>query len=367
MAAVSVEHFTDPFSPRCWAAQPSLRRLRYDFDDVEWRPRMTVLLPDDPAALPDGAEDAEQLRAAWAEVAASTGMPVAEALWPGRLPTSRPACAAVAFVRGTAPGRALAVLRAFRVAAFADGRALDDPEDVASVAGAVPGVDGGTVRRALDDGRAASALAEDLARGVEVAAELGSVEVRGDVSRLPLAPRFDPSALPPGVAGMEGARGTSSGATDEGAGERGPRVDEGEREADAEPTLLGPGALRVEGPGTAVVDVRLPYGRQAGAFGRSVPRTGPVIDDKYATSRMAMHVPREVAESLSSEDFREAVRPYLARFGRAYLPEVAAGTGLSRETCLEALEALVGSGEAERVGPAEWRTVDDPGAPRRDA
>jgi len=377
MATVSVEHFTDPFSPWCWAAQPTLRRLRYAFSDVEWTPRMTVLLPEAPAGpLPgdvgDGAGDDaadgggtdgeasadEARRARWAEAAASTGMPVADDLWPGRLPSSRPACAAVAFVRQTAPERTLTVLRRLREAAFVDGRVLDAPGEVAAVAGEVDGVDERAVRRGLDDGRAAAALDEDVARAVAVAGELEAVEVRGDVSVLPAGNRL--------------ASKVTAGAGDEGAGASGPEaeseaVDAASPDEPEEPTLVGPPALRVETAGSVTVaDARLPFGRLSTAFGRSVPQTGVEIDDKFATSRMAMHLPREMAESLSSQDFDAEVRPYLARFGRAYVPEVVAGTGVSRDTCLHALLSLEARGVVERLGGGEWRIVDEPGTRQRD-
>lgn len=338
MAPVAVDHFTDPFSPWCWAAQPTLRRLRHEFEGVEWTPRMTVLLPGGDADWPpDDAEDAAALRDAWAAAAGATGMPVADDLWVDRLPASRPACAAVAFLRETAPDRALAVLRRLRVAAFAEGRGFDDPETVSALAAEVDGVERAPVERALADGRAEDALEADLRLAVEVASRLDDVDVRGDVSTRPAGPRLGDAAL-----------------YEESNDDGGP----------GEPVLVGPPTLRVESEDeTIVADAGLPFGRLASALGRSVPRTGVDAGDKYATGRMAMHIGREAAESLSGRDFQEAVRPYLARFGSAYLPEVVSGTGLSRETCRSTLATLVEAGEVEQVGPAEWRTVHDPGDP----
>lgn len=344
MAPVAVDHFTDPFSPWCWAAQPTLRRLRYAFDDVEWTPRMTVLLPAD--ALPDGVADGGALRERWARAARATGMPVADELWPDRLPDSRPACAAVAFLRETAPDRALPALRRLREAAFVEGRAVDDPGAVATLVAEDEGVDRGPVERALEDGRAAEALAADLRLAVEVAGRLDAVEVRGDVSTLPAAPRLGSAAAAESWRESVGA-GAAEGDADDG--------DAGE------PVLVGPPALRVAGEAVTVADARLTFGRLASALGRSVPRTGIDVEDKYATGRMAMHVGRETAESLSGRDFAGLIRPYLARFGSAYIPEVVAGTGLSRETCRSTLASLVEAGELERTGAAQWRTLHDPG------
>jgi len=352
MTTVVVEQFTDPFSPWCWAAQPTLRRLRYEFEDVAWTPRMALLLPDpsEGTGSGEGGEEDESTddamrRTRWAATAASGGMPVADGLWADALPSSRLACAAVAFVRETAPDRALSTLRRLRVAAVAEGRALEEVDEVAAVAGEVEGVDAATVGRGLVNGRAADALEADLERAVEVADELDAVEVRGDVRLLDAMERL-------------GSMGPGRDAADSGDG--------GGDDSD-EPKLLGPPALRIERDSVVVADPRLSFGRLASAFGRAVPQTGIEIDDKFATSRMAMHVPRDVAESLSSQDFGATVRPYLARFGRAYLPEVVAGTGVSRDTCRSALDSLVERGEAERAGPEEWRIVDEPGAQGSDA
>jgi len=366
MASVEVEQFTDPFSPWCWAAQPTLRRLRYEFEDVAWTPRMTLLVPD-PATragraerdAADGEEpdDDAMRRTRWAATAAAGGLPVADGLWADSLPSSRLACAAVAFVRESAPDRALPVLRRLRVAAIAEGRPLDETDGVAAVVGEVDGVEAAAVRRGLDDGRAADALVEDLERAVEVAEGLDAVEVRGDVRLLDAAERL--RSLQPDESGAEtppNGGETSGAAADDGRDGETRGAEEGNEAA--EPTLLGPPALRVERESVVVVDPRLPFSRLASALGRAVPQTGIEIDDVYATSRMARHVPRDVAESLSSQDFGATVRPYLARFGEAYLPEVVAGTGVSRDTCRGALDSLVERGQAERVGPEAWRIVE---------
>ena len=353
MASVTVEQFTDPFSPWCWAAQPTLRRLRYEFDDVEWTPRMTLLVPEgwgpgEPDQADVDARDDAMRRTRWAAAAASSGMPIADGLWTDALSSSRLACSAVALIRETAPDRALPTLRRLRVAAIAEGRALDEVDEVAAVAGEVEGVEAAAVRRGLGEGRAADALEADLERAVEIADELDAVEVRGDVRLLDAAGRL--RSMRSGPPGRDAAD-----------------SDDSEEDDSGESKLLGPPALRIERDSVVVADPRLSFGRLASAFGRAVPKTGIEIDDKFATSRMAMHVPRDVAESLSSQDFGATVRPFLARFGRAYLPEVVAGTGVSRDTCRSALASLVERGEAERTGPEEWRIVDEPGAPRSDA
>ncbi|MFB6131151.1 MAG: DsbA family protein, partial [Salinigranum sp.] len=196
MPAAPAEFFTDPLSPWGWAAQPTLRRLRVEFDDLTLVPRTTVVLPDTSrsAWLPPNVEDASALPSVWRDVAASTGMPVTSTLWEDGVPTgSRDACAAVASVRETAPGSALPFLRRVREAVFVEGRRMDDAAELAAAARDVEGVDPDALRRALGDGRAAAALEDDLTRAVDVGSELPSVEVRGTVGTLPATPRLDPA------------------------------------------------------------------------------------------------------------------------------------------------------------------------------
>lgn len=345
MADVAVEQFTDPFSPWCWAAEPTLRRLRYTFEDVDWTPRMTVLLTGG-RGFPIEGEDADARRDAWAAVAGASGMPEAVERWPTDPPSSRHACEAVALVREREPDRAMAVLRALREAAFAEGDPPADRAAVAAVAGAVPGVAEAAIARGLAEGRGAAALRADLERAVAAAGERDSVQVRGEVATLPAGPRFDE------VGGGGDADGVDGAADDAGSDHEEPAA------------LLAPAALRVDADPVALVDPRVSFTRLAAALGRSVPRTGIEIDDKYATSRMAMHVPRDVAESLSAQDFAAEVRPFLERFGAAYVLEVAAATGRSRETCLEALLELADRGVVERAHGGRWRTVDGAGGPQ---
>jgi len=362
---VSAEHFTDPFSPWCWAAQPTLRRLRYDFEGVDWTPRMTVRLP-----TADALDEAS--RAGWAAAAAATGMPVAEPLWPDGAPGSRDACAVVAYVRETTPDRALAVLRRLRVAAFVEGRPPANPRAAAAVAGEVAGVDEEAVRRALADGRAEAALAVDLRRAVAVADELATVDVRGEIPRLRVAGRLDLAA----EGGDAGAAAADRTAAEGGAGEAadaggqdaesadvdGEHTD-AEGEAPEPPTLVGPPALRVSSERVTVLDPRLAYSRVSSAFGRSVPDTGVDATDKFGTGRMAMHVPRSFAESLSARDFVVDVEAYLERFGAAYLAEIVEGTGRTEDTCRRSIRTLVERGRLALTDRGEWRIVEGPGGP----
>ena len=332
MGPLVVDYFTDPLSPWCWAAQPTVRRLAYEVPDLEIRPRMTVVFPTgEPAA--EGAP--------YAAVARDSGMPVADGLWADGVPSSLLASAAVAAVRSLAPDRVDAYLRRLREAAFVDGDLLDDPDRLRAVAAETAGLEADAVAEALGSDRAAEALLEDLEFGRETAARLddGSLEARGSVERLDAArrtaavERLVPDATRPEDAGAD--------------------------------TMVAPPTLRIEtDDAAAVADLRIGYQRLVAALGgRAVPRDVSGLSDKFGTGRLAVHVPRPLAESLSTRDYVAEVRPFVHRFGRVYVAEVAAGTGRSVETCRAALEALEAQGEVERVDDAGegWRMIEGAG------
>ncbi|MFB6131152.1 MAG: hypothetical protein ABEJ28_10070, partial [Salinigranum sp.] len=161
----------------------------------------------------------------------------------------------------------------------------------------------------------------------------------------------------------DGAEGRSDG-EDPAGGDPAGDGDEGDADGDAsgaEPALVAPPALRFDVGSVTIVNPLSSYGRAASVLGRSLPQTGLVVDDNYAVSRMAIHVPRDLAESLSAQDFSGEVRAYLDCFDRAFPVEVAAGTGNSRETCVSALESLAEAGVAARDDAGRWRTFDTAG------
>lgn len=350
MPALTAEFFTDPLSPWCWAAQPTIRRLTAELEDVELVPRSVLLLPDTSRAdlLPDGVS-AEQLGAHFSAAVRGSGMPAAPELWDDAVPTSSwPACAAVASVREAAPGRVEAFLHRVREAAFAAGEPVDETARLVELAREVGGIDAGALERALADGGAAAALEGDLERAREVAREIDAgAEVRGTVRRLPAAPRRADGTVPAPSIGA-----------DEAGADADPSSDDEEADADE---LVGPPAIRFgRDDGVVVANPHVGYSRLVSIAGRSIPRSVEGLSDKYGTGRLAVHVPREVAESLSSRDFLPAIRSYVERFDRVFVAEVAAGTGLSPRTCRSGLETLAARGAVRRVdedGHA-WRTID---------
>lgn len=353
MTALLAEYFTDPLSPWCWAAQPTIRRLQYAFDDLELVPRLTLRFPE--AVPPDGLAAEGEVSAERATAAIrSAGMPVADDLWADGRPSSRLPSAAVAVVRETATERVDAYLRRVRETAFATGESVDTVNGLRALADAVGGIDATALAAALEDGRATAALAEDIKRASAVAAELddGSVEVRGEVGRLPVDPRLE--AL--GVAEPNQSDGGETNGESDDIPERG-----GE---DDPPTMVAPPSIRFQTDDRVIVaDPRIGFQRLGSVGGRAIPDHVESLSDKYGTGRLAMHLPRDVAESLSSREFVDEIRAYVARFERACLAEIAAGTGRSPETCRGCLQALADAGVVEPIAAGDtWRMIEGGGS-----
>lgn len=345
MPELEAEYFTDPLSPWCWGVQPGLRRLQFEFEDLTLVPRMTLLLPDTAREelLPDGVSP-EELGPRFAEEVGTSGMPVAPDLWAAEAPTSSwPACAAVAYVRDRSPGRVGPFLYRVREAAFAQGAVVDTPATLRALASEVGGIDGEELAGALDDGRAADALATDLDRARSAARELDAgAEARGDVGRLLASPRRPTGEVP---------------LPDEPADEP--------EDVEASPeTRVAPPAIwfHLEG-GAVFADPRIGYGRLATIGGRAIPAQVEGLSDKYGTGRLSMHIPQDVAESLSSREFLPQVEAFVTRFERVYLAELTAGTGLSPATCRGCLETLTERGVVQPLDAAGtgWRIIDGVG------
>lgn len=344
MSALEAEYFTDPLSPWCWGAQPALRRLQYEFEDLTLVPRLTLLLPDTARVelLPEGVAP-DELGAQFAAEVGPSGMPVAPDLWADEPPTSSwPACAAVAYVRDRSPARVGPFLYRVREAAFAEGAAVDTPDALRALASEVGGLDAEDLAGALDDGRAAQALATDLDRARSAARELDAgAEARGDIGRLLAAARRPDGEVPPL---------------------------EAPDEPDDEPpeTLVSPPAIwfHLEG-GAVFADPRIGFGRLATIGGRAIPAQVEGLSDKYGTGRLSMHIPQDVAESLSFREFLPQVRAYVTRFERVYLAEITVATGLSPATCRGCLETLTERGVVQplHTAGAGWRIIDGDGPP----
>jgi hypothetical protein len=314
---------------------------------------------EDAADEAEGTPPAERARAA----VRGSGMPIADDCWADGRPSSRLACAAVAWVREAAPDRVLAYLHRVREATFVTGEPVDEPAGLQALADQVGGIETAALAAALEDGRAEAALADDLERVRAIAAELdaGTVEVRGELGRLAVGPRL--AAL-----GREGPAATGDEPSSDGVAPPEPAEgsDRDDDEPDAPETMVAPPAIRFRTDDRAVVaDLRIGYQRLASVGGRAIPSHVESLSDKYGTGRLAMHLSRDVAEALSSREFVDEVRAFVDRFERVCLAEVAAGTGRSPATCRGLLQALAEAGVVEPVAAGEtWRMIEGSRPPR---
>ncbi len=367
---LTAEYFTDPFSPRCWAAEPVVRRLAFAYDAVDWEPRPVVLLPDtaDPELLPYGLEGVEALDELGRTLADGSGMPFVPDLWADDPPSSsRPACEAVAAVRERAPEAAWPFLRRLRERTFVEGDPPDGRADLMGLAETVPGVDAGSLERDLADGTAREAVAADLERAREAAELRDRVDTRGPLELLPYRPRrgaVEPAsgrddarpADPPGAAretdgngGEDGdaADGEAAEVTDEQGGEAAD-----DREA-PEPAVVAPPSIRFESGGTTVVAaVDAGYDLLKDAVNKLDPdiRNTAVDHAPHGTREMTRRgISPELAERMVGGDYAGRIRRYLSRFGRAFVPEIVAGVDASRTTCRLTLLEMQTDGAVEKV------------------
>lgn len=179
LVGVRLHYFTDPLAAASWAAEPSLRRLLWEFG------------ADPPITYVMGgvARDASgvDLTAEWLDVADRTGMPVDPRFWSdGAMRSSYPACIAVkaAADQGAVPQ----YLRAVHEGIFCFRRKLDSPEALTDVAREV-GLDVPRFRIDVASNAALEAFGNDLerVRDVPEAARAADMVVSRDGhDRLPL-------------------------------------------------------------------------------------------------------------------------------------------------------------------------------------
>lgn len=378
---IVVEHFTDPLSVRCWASQPAIRRFRYDFPEVRWVPRTTVLFPDttDPDCLPGGVEDRAEMDRYWRDRAADSGMPVEGDLWASDPPdSSRIPCEAVALLRERDPGTGLALCRRLHELAFAGGAVPTDPAGLARVAAEATGADRGAVEAALAEGRGAELVEADLERGRELAEHRLADDPDG-VETIPMLPRTrrDPADIewdpaPDGESDEEGDGDEEGSAeSDDDSGEDGSRDaetgDPGDEDGDprpSDPRVLAPPTVWVhpagaEGPDEGVATTAAAgYDALASAVRRFDRQAGDTATDpmRQATDAMSGYVAQaEVVEQVTSEDYAPQVRDYLDRFGVSFVAEIAAGVDCTTGTCRRVLADLHEQGVAEYLGANAWR------------
>lgn len=318
MAELAAEYFTDPLSHRCWAVEPTVRRLQYEFPDIAFEHRLVVRFPEmtDADALPDDIGDREALGRECAAVIGPSEMPLREGVWSTAPPTaSRPACVAVTAVRDARPDRAAAYFRLVREAMFVEGTPVDDLDALADLADRVRDLDGSVVRKWIDAPATDAALQADMRRSRDTAASVdaGALAARGDLRTMPVADRL---------------------------------------EAEGDETMLAPPAIRLAaGADGVIVSPEAGADAVAGAvryLDRDARSHGDVAT-RSADQAMRRYLSPELAESFSDRDYVAAIRRYLERFERAFLPEIVAGIGASRATCADALRTLERAGEVQQV------------------
>lgn len=134
MSVLRITHYTDPYCPWAFSAEPHRRAARWRHGDaLRWRTRM-VVLSESPQDYLSRGFGPEQLAPALGSIAAAHGMPIDASVRP-RMVATVVACRAVVAARRVAGDDAAErLLRALRVAALVDARLIDTPEVLADAA-----------------------------------------------------------------------------------------------------------------------------------------------------------------------------------------------------------------------------------------
>lgn len=141
-----ITQFTDAGCPWAWSAEPFRRHLTWRYGDgLEWVTRQ-VVLAEDPAYYDDRGVTPEKVSRGLAKIAEEHGMPMDTTVRP-RSQATLPSCRAVVAARlHGAPGDVDALLRALRIAYFANEGLLDEQDTIDAAAGRA-GVDAGSLRK----------------------------------------------------------------------------------------------------------------------------------------------------------------------------------------------------------------------------
>ena len=160
MAVVHVSYYTDPACPRSWAAEPWLRRLRYEFAEEL---RFTYVMSGHARDI-----DARAELAAWLDAAAASGMPVDPRLWLEAPPASTyPASMAVK--AAAEQGLDEPYLRVLREGFAWRRRKLDTADALVEAAREVAGIDVERFRNDLGSHAIVEAFGADLDRAAAAA------------------------------------------------------------------------------------------------------------------------------------------------------------------------------------------------------
>jgi predicted DsbA family dithiol-disulfide isomerase len=193
--SVEVRYFSDPACIWSWAAEPSLRRIIFEFDgelDFVWAMgglarRFGSSYRDSEAGVGTGPDCFADLMSHWLNVAGRTGMPCDPRLWTeAPLSGTFPACVAVEAAAEQGWEAGYRYLRRVREGILCGRRKLDERRALVAEAGPA-GLDVRTFEAALDSERPAAAFAAyvEEARQVPAAArEAGKTSVTEGHERL---------------------------------------------------------------------------------------------------------------------------------------------------------------------------------------
>lgn len=179
-----IAQFDDPIDPHGWALEPTVRRLKLAFPDLEWTLHPTVLVSSwDEYRGPELENGRRGMPATCARLSERSGMPIDEFLWFDDPPTSSTdACRTLAAAESQGPTAGERLLRALREATFVRRTNVSDPEALRSIVAAVPDLDAEAVWAAVDDGTADETL--EGHRGA-AALDADGVRMAGDRPELP--------------------------------------------------------------------------------------------------------------------------------------------------------------------------------------
>ena len=364
MSEVSVTLFSDPLSVAAYRNRPTQSRLRHAFDEVDLRYRCLVSIPN-PIAGEDAAADG-------LERFENTGeMPVDSALTADGLPSSWPACEAVAAAR-EAGGSAAALdfARAVADRTFAGGDPQSAPESLGALAASSVGIDAERVADAVGGRRATAAVGRDLERARRTVSLLPDVAVRGTPETEPLRPRSCLDGPGPDTR-SEAAFDTDSSTeedTDPDAGGDSDTDGGGTDSSDDTPSrteaaVLAAPVYRIDGPaGTTVVDGTAGFPALREAIRTHDPDLGDTGESTETHSRNVMQqygTDALNAESFSPEDHGERALDVLRTLGTAFMPEIAACLDVTAETCRVALHRLKREGSVKRETTGAWTRVPE--------
>lgn len=156
-----IEAFGDPGCPYDFAAEGARLKLRWLYGDaLAWEHRM-VVLSRTVDEYPSRGVTLEDLAASRRSIAERHGVPIDAALG-SRFQATAVACLAVVAVRGHAPDRLDAFLRALRVLCLSRRKLVDEPATLDAAADAA-GLDGADVRAWASEPATRDALERDAA------------------------------------------------------------------------------------------------------------------------------------------------------------------------------------------------------------